>query len=59
MGAKKDKHMKILNHKAKKFKKLADEMKKFGVSDKKVKEIEERQQRYELWLEEIEEMGDY
>lgn len=59
MGAKKDKDVAILDHKAKKFKKIAAELKRFGISDKKIDKIEEKQKRYELWLEEIDEMGGY
>ncbi len=59
MGAKKDKDMKILDHKAKKFKNKVNVWKEYGISQKKIDKLEEKQERYEAWLEEAEQMNDY
>ncbi|GEM_PF-1524659 len=59
MGAKKDRDLKVLDHRAKKFKQKVAEMKKCGISQKKIDKMEEKQARYELWLEEVEQTGDY
>lgn len=59
MGAKKDKDMAILDYKAKKYAKKAQKMKDYKISEYKVAKIEEKQERYEAWLEEVEAMNDY
>jgi hypothetical protein len=59
MGAKKDKHLKILNHKIKERKDKIKTWQDFGIDEKKCERLEAQQTRFEAWLEEIEAMGDY
>lgn len=59
MGAKKDRDVSVIDHKAKKFKAKAAAMKLYKINEVKIAKIEEKQERYEAWLEEIEQMNDY
>ena len=59
MGAKKNRDVAVLDHKAKKFKERAQKMRDLGISEKKIAKMEAKQEKYELWLEEVEQMGDY
>ena len=59
MGAKKDKDKKILDHKVKKFKNKVNIWKAYGISQKKIDKMEEKQERYEAWLEQAELGNDY
>jgi len=59
MGAKKDKDVATLTHKVNKFQTKVQKMREFNVNEAKIAEMEEKQERYEAWLEEIEQMNDY
>ena len=59
MGAQKNKHLKILNHKENKYKELAKNMKKFNISQMKIDVIEAKEARYKAWKNEITAMPDY
>lgn len=59
MGAKKEKNKKVLDHKAKKFKQKANVWKTFNISPIKIRRIEEKQERYEEWLEAVDKGNDY
>jgi hypothetical protein len=59
MGIKKDKEVIILSHKIDRYKKKIKTLKKFGISEKKITNLEKKQARYETWLVEVAEKGDY
>jgi hypothetical protein len=59
MGAKKDKHIKILDHKEAKFKELAKNMKKYDIDESKIDVIEAKEAKYKNWKAEVVAKPDY
>jgi hypothetical protein len=59
MGAKKDKDVKILSYKSNFYKTKKEKMREFKVPEPKALKAEEKQERYEAWLEQVEQMNDY
>jgi len=59
MGAKKDKHIKILDHKEKKYKELAKNFKKFDISQLKIDKVEAKELKYKNWKAEVVAKPDY
>ena len=59
MGAKKDKHLKILKHKEDKFKELAKNFKKYNIDDLKLAAVEAKETKYKNWHAEITAKPDY
>jgi len=59
MGAKKDKHVKILDHKEKKYKELAKNFKKYNISQEKIDVIEAKEAKYKNWKAEVVAKPDY
>lgn len=59
MGAKKDRDKEILKYKRNKSKELAKAYKKFKIAQRKIEKIEEKEERYNNWLAEIEAEPDY
>ena len=59
MGAKKDKHLKILNHKKEKYKELVKNFKKYNIDDMKLEAIEAKETKYKNWHTEVNSKPDY
>jgi len=59
MGAKKDKHIKILDHKEKKYKELAKNFKKFDISQLKIDKVEAKELKYKNWKQAVNAKPDY
>lgn len=59
MGAKKDKHIKILNYKENKFKELAKNFRKYNIDDLKLETVEAKEAKYKAWKTEIQAKPDY
>jgi len=59
MGAKKDKDIKILTYKEDKFKELAKNFKKYGISQLKIDAIEAKEAKYKAWKQEVIAKPDY
>ena len=59
MGAKKDKDLKILDHKEKKYKELAKNFKKNDISQKKIDVVEAKEARYKNWKLNVQAKSDY
>jgi hypothetical protein len=59
MGEKKDKDLKILDHKEKKYKELAKNFKKHNISDRKIEVVEAKEAKYKNWHSEIMGKPDY
>ncbi len=53
MGANKEECKRVLKHKADRHKVLTRTYKKYEISEEKIAEIEEKQERYEEWLNEV------
>ena len=59
MGAKKDKHLKILTYKEEKFKELAKNFKKYNIPQIKLDVIEAKEAKYKVWKQEVTAKPDY
>jgi len=59
MGAKKDKHLKILTNKEEVFKELGKNFKKYGISQEKLDVVEAKEAKYKAWKQEIQAKPDY
>jgi len=59
MGAKKDKHIKILDQKEKKYKELAKNFKKFDISQLKIDKVEAKELKYKNWKQAVNAKPDY
>lgn len=59
MGEKKDKDLKILDHKEKKYKELGKNFKKYNISDRKTAVVEAKEAKYKAWKTEVEAKPDY
>ena len=59
MGAKKDKHIKILTYKEDKFKELAKNFKKYNIDEMKLAAVEAKEAKYKAWKAEIVAKPDY
>ena len=59
MGAKKDKHIKIVTYKEEKFKEIAKNMKKYGIDETKIDVIEAKELKYKNWKAEVVAKPDY
>ena len=59
MGAKKDKHIKILTYKEDKFKELVKNFKKYNIDDLKLAVVEAKELKYKNWKAEVVAKPDY
>jgi len=59
MGAKKDRDVNILTHKEDKFKELAKNFKKYGISQRKIDVIEAKEAHYKAWKNKVIAKPDY
>ena len=59
MGAKKDKHLKILTHKEDKYKELAKNFKKYNIDQMKIDIIEAKEAKYKAWKQDVNSKPDY